>query len=94
MAPYVENKLERKKRFAVGGALQQAPIQRKTILLWLLPLCGVEPVRAGMVTSAEAHLWSSYRESALIVGLGTFDRDACYLSDWRDTQNSERMASI
>ncbi|MCP5409662.1 MAG: transposase [Chromatiaceae bacterium] len=84
------NKLEGRSGSLWEGRYKASPIQRDDYLLCCCRYVELNPVRAGMVTSAEAYLWSSYRERVLDLAWGMLDRDACYIG-LADTNSERRL---
>ena len=82
------NKLEGRSGSLWEGRYKASPIQRDDYLLCCCRYVELNPVRAGMVSSAGEYPWSSYQERILDLGRGMLDMDACYIG-LADT-NSER----
>ncbi len=84
------NKLEGRSGSLWEGRYKASPIQRDDYLLCCCRYVELNPVRAGMVSSAEAYLWSSYRERILGLGQERLDKDACYIG-LADTSSERKL---
>ena len=72
------NKLEGRSGSLWEGRYKASPIQRDSYLLCCYRYVELNPVRAGMVASAEEYPWSSYQERVLSKGQAMLDKDICY----------------